>query len=138
MRNRCPFTAPLRDATAWTKHDECGDTGVNNAIERWHVEHDIPCPPDAQFAAAVVEEPVGSEYGAADRLRVTMPNGNRYWLTVEREGDLRGDSWREVAYHSVQRASIAPRRSRPESLGAGLTIAVILLCVLAAFFTGAV
>lgn len=98
--------------TLW-EEDPIGDTDdIAEAIERWHVEHDLACPADAEFAAAKVLVKVGTRIGAdpdrmlAEECRVVMPRGNVYSLLVEYDADLRGEDWHEQIAFFVDSAEV--------------------------------
>jgi hypothetical protein len=106
---RCAFTAPLREAGAWVADGDCtDDTKIADAILRWFDEQQFhPPPEDEEFAAARWFVPAGTcGENPANRMRVVMPNGDRYELEIEREGDLRGEDWHEVTYYRVTSARI--------------------------------
>lgn len=136
-----PFTRALRDATAWTPCDEHDDDDVDKAIERWHVEHDLPCPPDEQFAESTVEKPHGTNFTGwneawCERLRVTMPNGNRYWLQVDMEGGGGDDGRGRCTYYNVRNARLGPAPRRESPIAVALTLATIALILLNALVGG--
>lgn len=72
---------------------------VFRAVERWHVEHDLAIPADAQFLNAVVLQRVGTSVDSAphvvfaEQVRCVMPCGNVYVLTVDYDVDMPGDRW---------------------------------------------
>jgi hypothetical protein len=106
---RCAFTAPLRERDAWIEDCEgTDDVQVADAILRWFDEQGFhPPPDDAEFAAARWFVPADTcPESPASRLRVVMPNGDRYELEIEREGDLRGEDWHEVRYYRVTSARV--------------------------------
>src|SRR5690242_7704353 len=90
---------------------------VDAAITSYHEEHGDPPP----FANALVDAMVDAVFEVvegfayencphlltATRVRVTLRNGARYLLSVEREGDLCGDHWSEMKYLHVIDAKAA-------------------------------
>lgn len=115
-----PFTQPLRLAVTWIPADSAqDDVEVADKIVEWHIANDeLPAPRDEEFAAARWEMPAGTSFGGhpdlpyADRIRVVLPSGDRYELTVDREGDLRGESMVEIRYYGVRAATIPSRHTR--------------------------
>lgn len=125
------YTTVLLQADAWVECDDyILDTRVADAIERWHVEHELAIPADAEFVAAKWSMPVGTTMGChplrpqAEQLRVEMPNGNRYLLTIDREGGGGDDGTGECIYLNVRHGLVG---KRGELVGACLTIACFLL-----------
>jgi hypothetical protein len=130
-------TSALRQADAWVPTaGGIDDTQVAKAIERWHVEHDLAIPADAELIGATWQIPAGTlidhhpdHLAPASLLRVEMPNGNRYVLTIEREGGGGHDGRGECIYVNVRHAVIG---RRGELFGACVMIALfIAMAVLA-------
>jgi hypothetical protein len=123
------LTLALRHADAWEPWD--GDDDVIDRIYQWHSDEGLlPAPADHEFANARWFVPKGTSFEArpdrdrADKLLVKLPNGDRYMLSIDHEGDLRGDSWHEITYFVVERAFLASRqelcwtREREQQTGA--------------------
>lgn len=129
------LTEPLRAASAWVPCDDTADDDqIAKAIERWHVEHDIACPADQQFADATWQKPAGTVMSRepdavlAPQLRVTMPNRNRYLLDLDWDGacgcpECHGGpdySVREARVSQADPRPIWPHRDGPERDSGGL------------------
>jgi hypothetical protein len=106
------FDLGLKPPTLWAEDDGADLDEIALVIERWHVEHDLPCPSDENFRGAKVLAPVGECVGGApytghaDVCRVVMPNGSVYVLDIEYDADLRGDSWHQSIEFAVAEAEV--------------------------------
>ena len=86
------------------------DDAIADAIIRWHDrDRDMRghAPRDAEFANACWEIPTGTvgcnhpDIPRAERLRVSMPGGNVYVLSIDCEGGGGDDGQRECRYYNV-------------------------------------
>jgi len=98
--------------TLWEEEHGVDFDDVAEAIERWHVEHDLRVPADEEFASARLLVRVGSGIGAdpdrieAAQCRVVMPCGNVYVLSVDYDADLRGEDWHQTVSFCVESAEV--------------------------------
>lgn len=100
-----------KNLVAWEEADVDVDK-VISAIELWHVDNDLPCPPDAQFATIVVLTRVGEstserpDMELAEQCRAVMPCGNVYSIAIEHDADFDGERYVAEMSFSVKSAEV--------------------------------